>query len=352
LYDYGFDVVKIYPTLCLYTAVLNTVENFKAYKVLAKLKMLIILILSIFELAASTSSRARTSLNTLFTAIQQQDDIYASSDLSFKTLYSLNREFWDRFIYPNNVKEALSVNSTLFSEDVIGRVDDSRTFYGRELNTEYVFGSFATLGSNTSIVSVLGLPIHHENLRFATNKNVASVTELVLFNLTLINRIVPVQIDIWFAFNTQEQIIAYDVSFRWFAWLFDRILQSIGGGEYNRPDNSTTKSLLKSSLVRQICETASKHCAYSNTTQYDNKSQCVEFLSQKIRLGSSYEFGMNTILCRSLHELMVPLRPDVHCPHIGPTGGGMCMDDIDYDTVAETSIVSTNGLGGAKNRKT
>lgn len=27
---------------------------------------------------------------------------------------------------------------------------------------------------------------------------------------------------------------------------------------------------------------------------------------------------------------MVPLRPDVHCPHIGPSGGGMCDDDRTY----------------------
>lgn len=27
---------------------------------------------------------------------------------------------------------------------------------------------------------------------------------------------------------------------------------------------------------------------------------------------------------------MVPLRPDVHCAHIGPSGGGMCVDDRTY----------------------
>lgn len=27
---------------------------------------------------------------------------------------------------------------------------------------------------------------------------------------------------------------------------------------------------------------------------------------------------------------MVPLRPEVHCPHIGPSGGGMCADDRTY----------------------
>ena len=30
---------------------------------------------------------------------------------------------------------------------------------------------------------------------------------------------------------------------------------------------------------------------------------------------------------------MVSLRPDEHCSHIGPTGGGMCVDDQDYAAV-------------------
>ena len=31
-----------------------------------------------------------------------------------------------------------------------------------------------------------------------------------------------------------------------------------------------------------------------------------------------------------VHQNMVPLRPTVHCPHIGPTGGGYCTDDVSY----------------------
>ena len=32
-----------------------------------------------------------------------------------------------------------------------------------------------------------------------------------------------------------------------------------------------------------------------------------------------------------VHQNMVPFRPAVHCPHIGPTGGGYCDDDKTYD---------------------
>ena len=31
-----------------------------------------------------------------------------------------------------------------------------------------------------------------------------------------------------------------------------------------------------------------------------------------------------------VHQNMVPFRPTIHCPHIGPTGGGYCDDTPDY----------------------
>lgn len=40
--------------------------------------------------------------------------------------------------------------------------------------------------------------------------------------------------------------------------------------------------------------------------------------------------GRNTVLCRMVHQNMVPLRPAVHCPHIGPSGGGYCVDMPSY----------------------
>lgn len=37
-----------------------------------------------------------------------------------------------------------------------------------------------------------------------------------------------------------------------------------------------------------------------------------------------------------VHQNMVPIRPDVHCSHIGKTGGGSCGDEKGYvQTVSE-----------------
>lgn len=75
-----------------------------------------------------------------------------------------------------DLTQAKSVNSTLLAEDCRGRVDVTRTFVGRELNTEYLFGLFANLADNPSEFSLLGLPVKYEILHFAANQNIASAS--------------------------------------------------------------------------------------------------------------------------------------------------------------------------------
>lgn len=42
----------------------------------------------------------------------------ATPNFSYDELLKLQNEFWGKFRYPNNIKEAESINSTVFSEDV------------------------------------------------------------------------------------------------------------------------------------------------------------------------------------------------------------------------------------------
>lgn len=56
---------------------------------------------------------------------------------TFNELWDLNQKFWNSFIAPNNAAQARMINSTMFSEDIQGRIDLTRDFDGRELNTEY-----------------------------------------------------------------------------------------------------------------------------------------------------------------------------------------------------------------------
>lgn len=115
---------------------------------------------------------------------------------TFEELFHLQNRFWKDFISPANAEQvnplsrlqtvrttvsnqqtqAKAINSTLLSEDVLGRIDITRNFKGRELNTEYLFGLFANLAASANSFSLLGVPSSYEITHFAANQNVASAS--------------------------------------------------------------------------------------------------------------------------------------------------------------------------------
>jgi hypothetical protein len=52
---------------------------------------------------------------------------------------------------------------------------------------------------------------------------------------------------------------------------------------------------------------------------------CIAYMSS-IPYGTFDRAESNTFTCRSLHTLITPLRPDVHCPRASTTGGMVCVD--------------------------
>jgi len=88
--------------------------------------------------------------------------------------------------------------------------------------------------------------------------------------------------------------------------------------------------LLTNSVITQICNTEAAMCLGPND-QYATVSSCTSFMNS-IRYGSWDDMTQhNTVTCRLLHLLLVPLRPEVHCFHIGPDGGGKCHDIPEKD---------------------
>ena len=95
---------------------------------------------------------------------------------TYDELYALQTRFLDAFLYPGNKAQAAMVNSTIFAENVQGRVDITRTFVGRELNTEYIFGLFANLAADPSAFTLLGFPQKYDVVHFAASGNIASAS--------------------------------------------------------------------------------------------------------------------------------------------------------------------------------
>ncbi|KAJ5462458.1 hypothetical protein N7530_010663 [Penicillium desertorum] len=243
---------------------------------------------------------------------------------TFDELWELEVKFWDNFLYPANLKEAQTINSTFFTPDVQGRVDITRNFDGAEMNTEYLFGLF----TDPTHVNLVGVPVSYEIVEFAANDNIASASTIIMFNSTTFGTSLPVTIDTFIAWNTQGQIWQYDATFRWFGFLLDTII-STAGSRTNATTPDKAKALVANLLASSLCQTHQTYCNGTNQ-QYSSPAECFDFLTQSVRFGQAYELGRNTLLCRSVHEQMIQYRPSVHCPHIGPSGGNMCVDDQGY----------------------
>ena len=98
----------------------------------------------------------------------------AQPSFSAQDLWNLHEKFLKTFMSPQDAVEARKINSTLLAENVQGKIDITRTFDGRELNTEYLFGLFANLATSANEVTLLGVPTSYEVLNFVANQNVIS----------------------------------------------------------------------------------------------------------------------------------------------------------------------------------
>ncbi|PYH44287.1 uncharacterized protein BP01DRAFT_374860 [Aspergillus saccharolyticus JOP 1030-1] len=249
-----------------------------------------------------------------------------SPKYSVKELWNLEKTFWDNFLYPANLAQTQSINSTLFADDIQGRVDITRVFNGSTLNTEYLFGLF----SDPAHLSLVGVPVSYSITQFtaAPDTNIASATTVVTFNATSFNNLLlPVTIDTWIMWNAEGKIVQYDATFRWFGFLIDTLVGALA--TQLNATTTTATTYLTDLLAKQICETHAQYCTGSNQ-QYTDSETCYAFLTQDIPLGKDYELGRDTLLCREVHEHMVQYDPTMHCPHIGPTGGAYCVNDQTY----------------------
>jgi hypothetical protein len=173
-------------------------------------------------------------------------------------------------------------------------------------------------------LSIIGNPYEYEIIQFAAVQNIASATTRVNFTFPAFNNIsLPVVINTWMTWNSAREITQYDVVFKWFGNLFQTLIASMGGSTEEASRVTVDK------IATSICNSHTQYCNGGNT-QYSSWDKCYSFLTENIRVGQSFELGMNTLMCRSVHELMVRYRPGVHCPHIGPTGGGECDDSESY----------------------
>ncbi|OCF55462.1 hypothetical protein L486_06946 [Kwoniella mangroviensis CBS 10435] len=234
--------------------------------------------------------------------------------------------FADSYLAPKNIEVARSINSTLFAEDVTGTADLSTNFDGRELSTEYLFGLFVNTAEDQNDPSPFGSPISYNVTALLVQHNFISTSIKFQFHYPILNETFPIQIDAFMQVNENSEIQQYDVSFRRWAWATDNIIPKLipfMQKGLNLTNITDTSVILRTYLSEKICQMAMDHCT-GPYEQYKDTEECMTFLNGK-EIGEWYRMGEDNLVCRHLHVPMLPLRPSVHCPHIGPSGGDMCI---------------------------
>ncbi|KAI8822012.1 uncharacterized protein EV422DRAFT_495256 [Fimicolochytrium jonesii] len=256
----------------------------------------------------------------------------ASKNKNFQAV----KKFWDSFIYPRNVEVVKGKDPEgIFAENMKGRVDITRNFDGKELNIEYLFGLFVGPTTSTQF-TLIPVPVNYTFSEFVTADNVASTSVIVNLKHLASGVTTPIQIDSFTRYDKDGKLAQYDAIFRRISLQLTAVVQRMAPyilTEYAKftkaaPPAPTAENVQKALVVLQadsICNTAATSCTGA-LSQYSSYAECFNFLTTQIRFGTAYEGGQNTLWCRTVHQQMVPLAPEVHCPHIGKTGGGQCTD--------------------------
>lgn len=247
------------------------------------------------------------------------------ANFTLPQLYTLQTRIFNTTISPPPNTNTTTA-SPLLAPTIRGRVDITRQFTGRELNSEYLFGLFHQLNT-TRTFTLLGIPTAYDVVHFAANRDVAASALLLHFASDFWG---PFSLDlhVWSRFNPAGQVDMYDAAFRHWDLFVEEGLARVARERFGG-DQAAVVGFAAERLAGAICATHEEFCV-GEDRQYAGVEECERFLREEVRFGRPHEMGRDTLLCRMVHYSMVPLRPAVHCPHIGRGGGDMCEDGLAY----------------------
>ncbi|MCJ1479306.1 hypothetical protein MMC13_007991 [Lambiella insularis] len=228
-------------------------------------------------------------------------------------------------VYPNNVPVinhgGSAVPAGLFNENATGRITPVGSFQGFNQSIEYFFGLAPVPGGPTNAT------IHQAVITSFQSgcPEVASSVVYLVCNVTS-----PGQPDDGKYIGTLKQVANwhfdkdgavtyYDA---WIPNLQNWTQLALGSLDINNPE-------VQAGSIEGVCSEIQQRCIGSNA-QYSSVADCVSVLSNK-PYGNDDEAWGDNFVCRSIHTILTKIDPNTHCPHVGPTGGGKCIDISYYD---------------------
>ncbi|KAJ6566077.1 hypothetical protein B0H19DRAFT_941175 [Mycena capillaripes] len=235
------------------------------------------------------------------------------------------QKIYDLTVFPANAQiiteGASAVPAGLFNANATGRITPVGEFFGFQDSIEYFFG-LAPLPS--------GVPPNGAITRATIVQFVSGCADVAASTVYLtVNTINPdnsagpfitalKQTAFW-RFDAHGAVLKYEA---WIASLDRFASAAFGGDPYSPPSMNST--------IQSVCAQQAKTCVGNNTV-YSSVNDCIETLEAK-PFGRYDEAWGDNVVCRTIHVLLTKFRPEVHCPHVGPTGGGKCID-VDYNDV-------------------
>ncbi|PMD16379.1 hypothetical protein NA56DRAFT_580553 [Hyaloscypha hepaticicola] len=223
-------------------------------------------------------------------------------------------------VYPNQLpiltQGAAGVPAGLFNENATGRVDPVGNFTGFDDSIEYFFALAPVPTTNAASTAISSIQITEFN---SACPNVAASVVYLFCNMEDPSgqgqgtALAPLKEVAFWKFDDCGAVLKYDA---WIPNLNDWIIAGLG------IDLSNPQVIEQS--IEQLCGGTQQRCTGPNT-QWNSTEECITVLSQK-PYGNYDEAWGDNIVCRTIHLILTQVRPDVHCPHVGPTGGGKCIN--------------------------
>ncbi|KAI9786480.1 MAG: hypothetical protein M1839_006940 [Geoglossum umbratile] len=229
------------------------------------------------------------------------------------------RSIYNLTIWPNQLPifagGAAGVPQGLFNANASGRVDPVGNFTGFEDSIEYFFALAPTPDSGVRSVITKA-----EIVEFSSScpEVAASVVYLETGKMDPANpgkmeKLATLKQVAFWRFDDCGAVLKYD------AWIpnLNAWIENVLGTPISNP-------FLQAVTIQDICSSTQLLCTDGNK-QWNDVNECVTALSAK-PYGTYDEAWGDNIVCRTIHLVLAGVRPVAHCPHVGPTGGGKCVN--------------------------
>jgi len=196
----------------------------------------------------------------------------------------------------------------IFDPAVKGRVTPLGQYGDFEAAREYFFGLLLA-------PTVSALRVDFRSLAASGHLVAIEMDIAIDLSHTPVGRVVALRETGFFRFGAHDRITSFDLT-----------ILNIGAALDPRSDDERQRR------IQGVCALAAANCPneFVGDTTAVKAADCEAFVATK-PYGSWNRGNSDTFSCRELHVILTALRPEIHCPHVGKTGGNACVD-VSYES--------------------